>query len=62
MSPSPGAARPFPHFILLPDSHLEPRDFAVDDVGPLVTLASENELALDPWLDNYIEARFHGPP
>lgn len=44
-----------------PDSHLEPRHFAVDDVRPLVTLASDNELALDPWLDNYIEAHVHGP-
>ncbi|MGX5847279.1 DUF3626 domain-containing protein [Mesorhizobium sp. PL10] len=44
-----------------PDSHLEPCHFAVDDVRPLVTLASENELALDPWLDNYIEAHIHGP-
>lgn len=43
-----------------PDSYLEPRDFAVDDVRPLVALASENERALDPWLDNYIEAHIHG--
>lgn len=44
-----------------PDSHLEPRDFAVDDAGPLVVLAEENQLALDPWLDNYVEAHIHGP-
>jgi hypothetical protein len=44
-----------------PDSHLEPRDFAVDDVRPLVALAERNALALDPWLDNYIEAHIHGP-
>jgi len=44
-----------------PDSHLEPRHFAVDDVRPLVALASENGLALDAWLDNYVEAHIHGP-
>lgn len=44
-----------------PDSHWKPRHFAVNDVRPLVTLASENELGLDPWLDNYIEAHIHGP-
>jgi Protein of unknown function (DUF3626) len=44
-----------------PDSHLEPHHFAVDDVRPLVALASDNRLALDPWLDNYIEAHIHGP-
>ncbi len=44
-----------------PDSHLEPQNFAVDDVGPLIALADKNELSLDPWLDNYIEAHIHGP-
>ena len=44
-----------------PDSHLEPKDFAVDDVQPLVALADENAISLDPWLDNYIEAHIHGP-
>ena len=44
-----------------PDSYLEPNDFAVDDVSPLVALADKNELSLDPWLDNYIEAHIHGP-
>ena len=44
-----------------PDSHLEPENFAVDDVGPLIALADKNELSLDPWLDNYIEAHIHGP-
>lgn len=43
-----------------PDSHLEPHDFAVGDVGPLVTIAETNRLNLDPWLDNYIEAHVHG--
>jgi hypothetical protein len=43
-----------------PDSHLEPNDFAVDDVRPLVALADENARVLDPWLDNYIEAHIHG--
>ena len=44
-----------------PDSHLEPQNFAVDDVRPLIALANENERSLDPWLDNYIEAHIHGP-
>lgn len=44
-----------------PDSHLEPRHFAVDDVRPLVALAEQNQDGLDPWLDNYIEAHVHGP-
>ena len=44
-----------------PDSHWQPRDFAVDNVGPLIALAEANELRLDAWLDNYIEAHIHGP-
>lgn len=44
-----------------PDSYLEPKNFAVDCVGPLIELAEKNELSLDPWLDNYIEAHIHGP-
>ena len=44
-----------------PDSHLNPVDFAVDDVRHLIALADANALALDPWLDNYIEAHVHGP-
>ncbi|MGW8908289.1 DUF3626 domain-containing protein [Brucella cytisi] len=44
-----------------PDSYLEPCHFAVDDVNPLIDLAENNELGLDPWLDNYIEAHVHGP-
>lgn len=44
-----------------PDSHLGPDDFAVDDVCELIALAEMNPLALDPWLDNYIEAHIHGP-
>lgn len=44
-----------------PDSHLEPSDFAVGDVGPLIAMAETNELDLDSWLDNYIEAHVHGP-
>jgi hypothetical protein len=44
-----------------PDSHLEPRNFAVGDVSPLIALVEANELGLDPWLDNYIEAHVHGP-
>ena len=44
-----------------PDSYLEPKNFAVDCVGPLIELADKNELSLDPWLDNYIEAHIHGP-
>ncbi len=44
-----------------PDSHLEPSNFAVDDVRQLVKLSTENKLALDPWLDNYVEAHIHGP-
>ena len=44
-----------------PDSYLEPNDFGVDDFRPLVVLANRNELSLDPWLDNYIEAHVHGP-
>jgi hypothetical protein len=43
-----------------PDSHLEPEDFAVSDVGQLIALATQNERGLDPWLDNYIEAHIHG--
>lgn len=43
-----------------PDSHLEPEDFAVSDVGALIALAKQNERGLDPWLDNYIEAHIHG--
>lgn len=43
-----------------PDSHLEPVDFAVSDVRPLIALAEKNENGLDPWLDNYIEAHVHG--
>lgn len=44
-----------------PDSHLAPRDFAVGYVEPLIALAESNGAALDPWLDNYIEAHVHGP-
>ena len=44
-----------------PDSHLRPRDFAVDNVCRLVALAKANQLALDPLLDNYVEAHIHGP-
>lgn len=44
-----------------PDSYLEPRDFAVGYVAPLIALAEANELALDLWLDNCIEAHVHGP-
>jgi hypothetical protein len=44
-----------------PDSHLEPRNFAVGDVSPLIALVEANESGLDPWLDNYIEAHVHGP-
>jgi hypothetical protein len=44
-----------------PDSHLEPKNFAVDDASQLIDLADKNELSLDPWLDNYIEAHIHGP-
>ena len=44
-----------------PDSHLEPHNFAVDDVSPLIALAEKNEHLLDPWLDNYVEAHVHGP-
>ena len=44
-----------------PDSHLEPKNFAVDDVRPLIALADKNELSLDLWLDNYVEAHIHGP-
>ena len=43
-----------------PDSHFEPQDFAVSDVGPLIARATQNERGLDPWLDNYIEAHIHG--
>jgi Protein of unknown function (DUF3626) len=43
-----------------PDSHLEPEDFAVSDVRPLIALAKQNERGLDPWLNNYIEAHVHG--
>nr|WP_210292226.1 DUF3626 domain-containing protein [Aurantimonas endophytica] len=43
-----------------PDSHLQPRDFAIDDVRRLVRLAEENQYALEP-LDNYVEAHIHGP-
>lgn len=43
-----------------PDSHLEPEDFAVSDVRPLIELAKQNERGLDPWLDNYVEAHVHG--
>jgi len=44
-----------------PDSHLEPCNFAVGNVKPLITLAENNEDCLDPFLDNYIEAHVHGP-
>ena len=44
-----------------PDSHLEPQNFAVGDVRPLIALAEANASGLDPWLDNYIEAHVHGP-
>jgi len=44
-----------------PDSHLEPQNFAVTDVRPLVALAQANDASLDPWLDNYVEAHIHGP-
>lgn len=44
-----------------PDSHLQPRDFAVGNPGQLIPLAEKNELHLDLWLDNYIEAHIHGP-
>lgn len=44
-----------------PDSHLRPRDFAVDDTRRLVALAEENPIGLDLLLDNYVEAHIHGP-
>lgn len=44
-----------------PDSHLQPRDFAVGNVQRLIDLAEKNEGSLDPYLDNYIEAHVHGP-
>lgn len=44
-----------------PDSHWQPRDFAVDHVGPLIALAEANRFNLDACLDNYIEAHIHGP-
>lgn len=43
-----------------PDSYWEPHHYAVDDVRPLIVLAEENVLDLDPFLDNYIEAHVHG--
>lgn len=36
-------------------------DFAIDDVRHLIAKAEANTLALDPWLDNYVEAHIHGP-
>ena len=44
-----------------PDSYLNPQNFAVGDASHLVALANANQLSLDPWLDNYIEAHIHGP-
>lgn len=44
-----------------PDSHLTPETFGVVDRFALTDLAEENALALDPVLDNYIEAHVHGP-
>jgi len=44
-----------------PDSHLEPSDFGVLDRMPLIDLAEQNSLDLDPVLDNYVEAQVHGP-
>lgn len=44
-----------------PDSQLEPQNFATSDVRPLIALSNANELSLDPWLDNYVEAHIHGP-
>ena len=44
-----------------PDSHLEPQNFAVGDVRPLIALVEANASGLDPWLDNYIETHVHGP-